>query len=274
MPGALAGRSAIITGAGSGIGAALARSFVFDGAAVVLADIDGERAGEAASACQGQGSARAMTLDVTDARAVHDLVGKVKADHGRLDVMVNNAGTGVGGNTEELALDDWNRVIDVNLRGVVHGVAAAYPVMVEQGSGHIVNTASLAGLVPAGLLTAYAATKHAVVGLSLSLRAEAAARGVKVLAVCPGAVETAILDGDGVGGFDVRRYVTTDQGVRAPMSPDVLAEEVLEAMARDRAVLVTPRSARVAWAVARVSPRLALLAGQRVVRAQRRHLTG
>lgn len=106
----------------------------------------------------------------------------------------------------------------MNLRGVVHGVAAAYPVMVRQGNGHIVNTASLAGLLPAGLLTVYSMTKHAVVGLSLSLRAEAASRGVKVLVVCPSAVETPILDGpDGRGGFDVRRYVTTDQGVKTPM---------------------------------------------------------
>src|SRR5207248_6593438 len=117
--------------------------------------------------------------------------------HGRLDLMVNNAGIGIGGETRELLLAHWDRIIDVNLRGVVHGVHAAYPVMIEQGSGHIVNTASLAGLLPSPGATPYAMTKHAVVGLSLSLRGEAAAYGVRVTAVCPGVVETPILDKGG-----------------------------------------------------------------------------
>jgi len=105
-------------------------------------------------------------------------------------VMVNNAGIGVGGEASELTLAHWERVIDVNLRGVIHGVHAAYPVMIAQRSGHIVNTASLAGLMPSPWLTPYAMTKHAVVGLTLSLRAKAAAHGVRVTAVCPGVVDT------------------------------------------------------------------------------------
>lgn len=188
-------------------------------------------------------------------------------------MIFNNAGIGVGGNTEDLSVADWNRVIDVNLRGVVHGVAAAYPVMVRQGRGHIVNTASLAGLLPAGLLTVYSATKHAVVGLSLSLRAEAAARGVRVLVVCPSAVETAILDAnDGHGGFDVRRYITTDQGVKTPLAPAVLADEILGAMRKDRALLVTPRSARIAWYLNRLSPTAGLQLGRRGVSRERRQM--
>ncbi|HEY5335391.1 MAG TPA: SDR family NAD(P)-dependent oxidoreductase, partial [Mycobacteriales bacterium] len=189
----LAGEHAIVTGAGSGIGAALIRRLVAAGAAVVAADIDEARAAAVVASCSGPGTAVAAHLDVADADAVRDLVAKVAAEPGGLAMMFNNAGIGVGGNTEDLTVADWNRVIDINLRGVVHGVAAAYPVMVHQGRGHIVNTASLAGLLPAGLLTVYSTTKHAVVGLSLSLRAEAAARGVKVLVVCPSAVETAML---------------------------------------------------------------------------------
>ena len=164
--------------------------------------------------------------------------------------------------------------MDVNLRDVVHGVSAVYPLMVKQGRGHIVNTASLAGLLPAGLLTVYSMTKHAVVELSLSLRVEAAAKGVKVMVVCPSAVETAILDGEGVGGFNVRRYVTTDQGVKTAMSADTLAAQILASMQKNRAILATPRSARLAWIANRLSPNLGLLAGARVVRSQRQHMAG
>ena len=104
---------------------------------------------------------------------------------GRLDLMFNNAGITWAADTELLTLEQWNSIIDVNIRGVVHGVAAAYPQMVRQGHGHIVNTASMAGLAAAGLITSYVMTKHAVVGLSLALRTEAAAHGVGVLAICP-----------------------------------------------------------------------------------------
>jgi NAD(P)-dependent dehydrogenase (short-subunit alcohol dehydrogenase family) len=269
----LAGERAIVTGAGSGIGAALTRRLVAAGAAVVAADIDEGRAAAVVASCSGPGTVVAARLDVADADAVRDLVANVAAEPGGLAMMFNNAGIGVGGNTEDLSVADWNRVIDVNLRGVVHGVAAAYPVMVRQGRGHIVNTASLAGLLPAGLLTVYSTTKHAVVGMSLSLRAEAAARGVKVLVVCPSAVETAILDpNDGRGGFDVRRYVTTDQGVKTPLAPAALAEEIMNAMRKDRAVLVTPRSARIAWYLNRLSPTVGLRLGRRVVNTERRQM--
>lgn len=266
----LRGRRAIVTGGGSGIGAALVRRLVLAGAAVVAADIDAERAAAVAANCDGPGEVEAARLDVTDAEAVKALVEKVASRPGGLDMLFNNAGIGVGGNTDELTVADWQRVINVNLFGVAHGVAAAYPIMVRQGRGHIVNTASLAGLLPAGLLTVYSTTKHAVVGLSLSLRAEAAARGVKVLVVCPSAVETAILGSDGDrGGFNVRRYVTADQGVKAPMAPDALAGEILAAMRKDQAMLVTPRSARIAWRLTRMSPAIGMRLGQRVVRMER-----
>jgi len=189
-------RVAIVTGAASGIGRALAGALVTRGDTVVVVDIDGAGAERAAGelARRGPGTATPAVVDVRDAGTVQALVDQVRDRHGRLDVMVNNAGIGVGGEASELTLAHWERVIDVNLRGVVHGVHAAYPVMIAQRSGHIVNTASLAGLVPSPWLTPYAMTKHAVVGLSLSLRAEAAAHGVRVTAVCPGVVDTPMLD--------------------------------------------------------------------------------
>lgn len=263
------GQTAIVTGAGSGIGASLSRALVSAGAHVVCADIEGGAARRTAAGLVGPGSAVALTLDVTDAAAVQAAVDAVVADQGRLDLMFNNAGISIGGETEELTLDHWNAIIDVNIRGVVHGVAAAYPVMVRQGSGHIVNTASMGGLMAAGLLTSYVMTKHAVVGLSLALRSEAAAKGVGVTAVCPSAVETPILDKGAVGRFHGRDYFLKGQGVRRPHDPDRLAREVLDAVGGNRALLVTPRTARATYLLGRLAPRLTQRMSVRFVAKQR-----
>ncbi|WP_372481274.1 SDR family NAD(P)-dependent oxidoreductase [Mycolicibacterium lacusdiani] len=240
----------MVTGAGSGIGAALCRALAGVGARVLCTDVDGDAAERTATAL----GARSARLDVTDAAAVQACVDDVVAAAGRLDLMFNNAGITFGGDTELLTLDQWNAVIDVNIRGVVHGVAAAYPQMVRQGHGHIVNTASMAGLAAAGQITSYVMSKHAVVGLSLALRSEAAGRGVGVLAICPTAVETPILDKGAVGGFVGRDFYRMGQRSATFASPDDLARDTLIAIERNRALLVWPRQARTAWRVARFAP--------------------
>ena len=265
-----ADRSAIVTGAGSGIGAALSRALVASGAEVVCADLDLAAAERTAASATGPGSARAVELDVTSATDVAGLVAAVAQEHGTLDLMFNNAGISIGGETQELTLDHWDSIIDVNIRGVVHGVHAAYPLMVRQRGGHIVNTASMGGLMAAGLLTSYVMTKHAVVGLSLALRSEAAAFGVGVTAVCPSAVDTPILDKGAVGRFHGRDYFLKGQGVRRPLDPDVLAAQVLAAVAADRPLLVTPRTARIAWRIGRLSPSFVAASSIRFVAKQRR----
>ena len=174
---------------------------------------------------------------------------------GRLDLMFNNAGIVWGGDTELLTLDQWNAIIDVNIRGVVHGVAAAYPLMLRQGHGHIVNTASMAGLTAAGQITSYVTTKHAVVGLSMALRSEAVPRGVGVLVVCPAAVETPILDKGAVGGFVGRDYFLQAQGGK-PYDADRLARDALRAIEKNKAMLVKPRIAHAQWLFARLAPTL------------------
>lgn len=264
------GRTAIVTGAGSGIGAALSRALVAAGADVVCADLDGEAAARTAAAATGPGSASAATLDVTDAGEVQALVDETASRAGRLDLVFNNAGITFGGETEDLTLAQWDAIIDVNIRGVVHGVAAAYPLMVKQGAGQIVNTASMGGLMAAGLITSYVMTKHAVVGLSLALRSEAAAKGVGVTVVCPSAVETPILDKGHLGRFHGRDYYLKGQGVRRPLDPAVFADQVLEAVAEDRAMLVTPRTARIAWRIGRLAPGFTQRASIRFVAKQRR----
>jgi NAD(P)-dependent dehydrogenase (short-subunit alcohol dehydrogenase family) len=261
------GKQAIVTGAGSGIGAALCRALVASGAEVMCTDVDGDAAERTASSL-GAG-ARFARLDVTDATAVQAAVDEVVACTGRLDLMFNNAGIVWGGDTELLTLDQWNAIIDVNIRGVVHGVAAAYPQMIRQGGGHIVNTASMAGLTAAGQITSYVMTKHAVVGLSLALRSEAAARGVGVLVVCPSAVETPILDKGAVGGFVGRDYFLQGQGVKTAYDADRLARETLQAVVRNKAVLVKPRRAHAQWLLARLAPGFMQRMSVKFIAAQR-----
>ena len=250
-----------MTGGGSGIGAAIVRALAKRGSEVVIADIDETAAKALAEEVNAWSSVTASTavVDVTDAAAVADLVNQVAADHGSLDLIFNNAGIAVAGLVDQLTLDHWDRVIDVNLKGVVHGVHAAYPVMLRQGHGHIVNTASLAGLVPGPGLAPYVAVKHAVVGLSLSLRAEAAIRGVKVSAVCPGFVDTPLLNRVNPG------LPQTETGANAETlarmlgklyQADSLAQDVLRGIEQNRALIVAPRSARIAWRMSRYTPRV------------------
>lgn len=266
-PGWYRDRIAIVTGGGSGIGAALARALGEQGAAVIVADVDLAGAEKVAADLP---RGRAAALDVTDAAAVADLVATVVGEHGRLDLMFNNAGISLIGETQDLSLAQWDSIIDVNIRGVVHGVAAAYPQMIRQGGGHLVNTASMGGLMAAGLLTSYVMTKHAVVGLSLALRSEAAAHRVGVTAICPAAVNTPILDKGEFGAVRGRDYFLKGQGVRRPVDPAALARRVLAAIPAGEALVVEPVQARMAWRLQRIAPGFTQRASVRFVGKQRK----
>jgi NAD(P)-dependent dehydrogenase (short-subunit alcohol dehydrogenase family) len=259
---------AIVTGGASGIGRAIATSLVTRGDTVIVSDVNTEGTEQVAEKLNsvGPGKAFGVTLDVRDAEAVAALYQSVKADHGRLDLVFNNAGIAIGGLAEELTLDHWNRAIDINLKGVVHGVHAAYPIMLEQGSGHIVNTASLAGLVPMPMGIPYTATKHAVVGLSLGLRAEAAGRGVKVSVICPGFVDTPLLTNvnPGLPQTTMSGDATTDIQQSSPKfyTAEKLARDIMRGIGKNHALIVAPASGRVAWRGMRFTPGGAVRAAQ------------
>jgi NAD(P)-dependent dehydrogenase (short-subunit alcohol dehydrogenase family) len=179
-----------------------------------------------------------------------------------LDYLFNNAGIGVVGPVQKYELEDWYRVIDVNLRGVINGVHAAYPLMLRQGFGHIVNTASMAGLVPAPSTASYAASKFAVVGLSNSLRCEAAAAGVRVSVLCPGVIRTPALDQGGKYGkmlLPVPPELLRRQWERLhPMAPERFAEIALRAIEKNPAIIVVPSWWKIGWWLNRLSPSLGL----------------
>jgi NAD(P)-dependent dehydrogenase (short-subunit alcohol dehydrogenase family) len=270
---------AIVTGGGSGIGAALSRALVARGDTVIVADIDGASA-ELVAGDLGR-LATAAKVDVRDAAAVQALVDDTVAEHGRLDLIFNNAGIAVGGADLELGVAHWDRIIDINLRGVVNGVQAAYPVMAKQRSGSIVNTASLAGLIPAPFLAPYVAVKHAVVGLSLSLRGEAKAHNVNITVVCPGFTDTPILDSTGPDDLP-KPTMLREGGARESAqrlgklySPDALAQDVLRGVDRKKAFVVAPRQARVIWRIYRLMPvPFAAIAGLGARREQKKLLAG
>jgi NAD(P)-dependent dehydrogenase (short-subunit alcohol dehydrogenase family) len=241
-------RIAIVTGGASGIGRALCEELARRGAEVIVADINFAGAQSVATAI----GARAACLDVRDAAGVKALVDDTVARHGRLDLIFNNAGIGVSGALHELTLEHWRTVIEINLMGVVHGVTAAYPVMVRQGSGQIVNIASLAGLITSPGLGPYATTKGAVVSLTASLRAEADAFGVRANAVCPGFIDTSIYE-NAIGVKLDKQDLLRKLGLPVIPASDA-AVAILRGVERNDAVIVFPGSARLLWRLTRFAP--------------------
>jgi NAD(P)-dependent dehydrogenase (short-subunit alcohol dehydrogenase family) len=187
-------RVAVVTGAASGIGLAIAEQLAAAGMRVVMTDLDGDAVATAASALGEQGlDVDARQLDVRDQDAVERLAGDVVDRLGALHVAVNNAGIVNRGNSWELSLEDWHRVMDVNLWGVIHGVRSFVPRILETGDeGHVVNVASMAAVHPQDRLGPYTVAKHGVLGLSDVLRAELAALDVPVgvSVVFPGRIRT------------------------------------------------------------------------------------
>ena len=228
----MGGQVVLISGGARGIGAALARVHRDRGDTVVVADHEPTGPDQ-------------MTLDVRDPVAYARVAQDVVARHGSIDVFHNNAGIAVAGTQAEMEPQHWDKLIDVDLRGVVHGVAAVYPLMRERQRGHIVNMGSLAGIVPVPAMVPYSSVKAAVVTMSRALRVEARRHGVRVTVVCPAFVDTPLLHSFNPGLRPTRanrvglRLVRHMQG--PPMDADRLANIVLEALPRNPETVLAPR---------------------------------
>ncbi|MEU9713735.1 SDR family oxidoreductase [Streptomyces sp. NPDC047976] len=269
------GQLVLVTGAASGIGRATAFAFAEAGARVVAVDRDAEGAARTAEMARLVGAPEAWgeCVDVSDEQAMEKLAAKVAAEYGIVDVLVNNAGIGLSGSFLETGSEDWKKVLDVNLWGVVHGCRIFGKQMAERGQGgHIVNTASAAAYLPSRTLPAYSTSKAAVLMLSECLRAELASKSIGVSAICPGIVNTNITATSRFAGVDAaeekRRQERSSRlyGLRN-FPPEKVADAILLAVVKNRAVVpVTPESKAALWMsrfapnalrrIARLEPRL------------------
>jgi NAD(P)-dependent dehydrogenase (short-subunit alcohol dehydrogenase family) len=266
MASSASGKIAFVTGGASGIGAALATKLVDQGAEVWIADRQVGPAKELAQRLVGTGGkAHAIELDVRSYPSFERAVAEAMEQSGRIDYLFNNAGIAVAGEVDSYTLDDWNDVFDVNIRGVVHGIQAVYPIMIRQHSGHIVNTASFAGLVTSTGSVTYAATKHAIVALSNTFGLEAARHGVQVSVLCPGVIRTPMLTG---GKYGRTQTGVSDEELLAfwapsrPMAPERFAERALRAVLRGDVIIVVPAWWKAFWYLERLSPALSRRAGK------------
>ncbi|WP_432117335.1 SDR family oxidoreductase [Streptomyces sp. bgisy032] len=256
------GQLVLVTGAGSGIGRATALAFAEAGARVVAVDRDGQAAARTAESALRRGARQAWseTTDVSDQRAMEALADKVATEYGVVDVLVNNAGIGLSGSFFDTTPEDWKKVLDVNLWGVIHGCRLFGRRMAERGQGgHIVNVASAAAYQPTRALPAYSTSKAAVLMLSECLRAELAGQGIGVSAVCPGFVNTAITSTAHFAGVDaqeekrLQRRAARLYGLRN-YPPEKVARAILRAVVRDEAVVPVTPEARAARMLSRFAP--------------------
>jgi NAD(P)-dependent dehydrogenase (short-subunit alcohol dehydrogenase family) len=257
----LLGRVAIVTGGASGIGRQICIEFAQRGAFVLVTDIDGVGASRVNELIRTQGGdASAEALDVAAPGRLEAIIRETAGRYGRLDYVVNNAGIGIVGEVRDVSEKDVRRIVEVNLMGLVRGCAAAYEVMREQGQGHIVNMASMAGLVGFQTMAHYAMTKAAVLTYSQALRVEAAAFGVKVTTVCPAFVDSKIYENAiavGISNDKLRELLPFK-----PLSTERAVEYIMRGIVKNEDLVLFPAYARVLWWLARLAPKSSVLIGQ------------
>jgi NAD(P)-dependent dehydrogenase (short-subunit alcohol dehydrogenase family) len=258
---ALRGRQVLVTGAASGIGLECARAFARQGANLVLSDVNSTGLEGLKREIEGLGvSCFAHPCDVSSEASVAALATAVQASVGPIDVLVNNAGIGYLGSFEETPVAWWRHTLDVNVLGIVHCIQAFLPAMrAAGGERKIVNVASLAGVAPAPNMSAYAASKHAVIGLSEVLALELHDSPISVLIVCPGIINTPIVHVSGTApGISEAQTRKLQQYYDAEgCHPSVVAEDIVRAVENDDIVLPTGPMARAGYRLMRLSRRLA-----------------
>jgi NAD(P)-dependent dehydrogenase (short-subunit alcohol dehydrogenase family) len=254
-------RTVLVTGAASGIGRATALAFAREGATLVVCDVNESGLEETAAQIRALGRpVLARRVDVTSAAAVEELAVEVHREHPALDVLVNNAGVGLGGGLLDTTLADWDWILGINVRGVVHGCHFFLPNMVARGQGgHVVNLSSVAGYVATAELLAYGVTKFAVFGLSEALRQELRPHGIGVTAVCPGIINTPITATSPMRGPNATpeaRKVLVAMYERRGYGPERVAANIVKAVRKNRAVAPVSPEAWVLYFLKRLSPAL------------------
>jgi NAD(P)-dependent dehydrogenase (short-subunit alcohol dehydrogenase family) len=274
-PVSLAGATALVTGAGSGIGRATAHALATGGATVLCTDIDEASAEKTAAECGERASAgsratfAAYELDVADREEVDALAAAVERHYGALGVLVNNAGVGMTGSFSDMTAEEWTFIRSINLDGVVNCCSAFTPPMLAAGRGQVVNVSSGLAFAATANESAYGATKAAVLQLSLCLRADWSARGVGVTAVCPGFINTPIAGSARFTGGkeDPRRRARLVKGFSRAHPPEKVGEAIVKAIATNRTLVPVGFESVLGWYAHRLTPiafqqRIARLSGR------------
>ena len=251
------GKVTVITGAGSGIGRATAQAFAAQGADLIIVDKEEDRLVEVAGEIEARGArVLARKVDVSDRTQVDDLAKFVIAERSRVDILYNNAGIGVGGSFDCTSLQEWERIFSINFWGVLYGIRAFLPHMIERRYGHIVNTSSLAGLCAIPGMSAYCSTKFAVAGLGEALRAEVRKYGIGVSTICPGVINTRVV-ADGCMNLReesrANRQAIVEFYKKFGWPPERVAKAVLSAVRHNRSVVPVGPESWIQWFSKRLS---------------------
>jgi NAD(P)-dependent dehydrogenase (short-subunit alcohol dehydrogenase family) len=237
----------IVTGGASGIGKALCEALAEKGSTVIVADLNFNGAKEVAEAIQSKGRyADVVSLNVADLEEVQSLMNHTAKTYGKIDFLFNSAGIAIGGETWRMDIRRWQKIVDINLWGTIYTSTEAYKHMIKQRSGHIINVASGAGLFPTPMRTPYSTTKYGAVGFSVSLRPEAAAYGIKVSVVCPGPVQTPILEtSEIVGAMESLKKELKNKNNW--MAPERAAQVILKGVKKNKAIIPVTAIAAFFW---------------------------
>jgi NADP-dependent 3-hydroxy acid dehydrogenase YdfG len=253
----------VVTGAGSGIGRATALAAAKTGARVAALDVNAERLAEL-KAELGDQALLVKQVDVADRAAMKAFADEVHAQVASVDVLVNNAGVSVGGTFLDTSLDDWDWLLGINLKGVVHGCHYFIPRMVDAKRGTVINIASIFGIHAPPGVSAYCASKFGVLGMSRSLRSELAPHGVGVTAICPGMIDTAIVANGRLSGRPATRRSAMVERFKKGLPPAAVASAILDAVRTNPAVRTVGRDAWALHQLTRLLPTAAYSIGARV----------
>jgi NADP-dependent 3-hydroxy acid dehydrogenase YdfG len=261
-------KTIVVAGGASGIGEHIVRQLsVFAGTLVVMDR--NKKAGKALTE-ELAGNVIFESVEMTDANAVKRILNRVNKKHGDIDYFFNTAGSFLGGEMRDTPVEDWYKITESNLSPIFNATSAVYEIMQKNGHGHIINTASSAGLFPVPVMSIYGATKHAVVGLTLGLRIEAKTLNIKVSVVCPTIVETPLYDTamyDGVDKDQALHYLKNRAKIQ---QPNKAARRIIESTSKNRAIIHTSFSTRLGWALYRLSPSLYITSSRRFINLYRR----
>ena len=243
------GKIVLVTGAASGIGRSFALAAAKKGARLIITDVNKEGLEKTAESIRGAGGAvlLARDLDVADRGAVLALAADVLEKSGPVDVLANVAGVALFAQVEDMSHSDWERVVNINLWGVIHMIEAFAPAMIKAGRGHVVNVSSLAGLMGVPWHLVYSATKFAVNGLSEVLRLDLKKHGVGVTLVCPGAVDTGLVETVKVIAPESRVKRFKGSFRKIALSPDKVAGQMMTAVEKNRFLVLTSVDVHIAW---------------------------